>query len=66
MMTTDSNVWTPGLTLTSDLIFDVTKKYAVDTDRIYGMGQSQGGMANIAISDKYPDFFAAQLLVACQ
>lgn len=30
------------------------------------MGQSQGGMANIAISDKYPDFFAAQLLVACQ
>lgn len=66
MMTTDSNVWTPGLTLTWDLIFDVTKKYAVDTDRIYGMGQSQGGMANIAISDKYPDFFAAQLLVACQ
>ena len=66
MMTTDSNVWTPGLTLTSDLIFDVTKKYAVDTDRIYGMGQSQGGMANIAISDKYSDFFAAQLLVACQ
>lgn len=66
MMTTDSNVWTPGLTLTWDLIFDVTKKYAVDTGRIYGMGQSQGGMANIAISDKYPDFFAAQLLVACQ
>ena len=66
MMITDSNTWTPGLTLTSDLIFDVSKKYAVDTDRIYGMGQSQGGIANIAISDKYPDFFAAQLLVACQ
>ena len=26
----------------------------------------QGGMANIAISDKYPDLFAAQFLVACQ
>ena len=23
-------------------------------------------MANIAISDRYPDFFAAQYLVACQ
>lgn len=33
---------------------------------IYGTGQSQGGMTNIAISDKYPDLFAGQLLVACQ
>mgnify|MGYP001010952422 FL=1 len=30
------------------------------------MGQSQGGMTNIAISDKYPDLFAGQLLAACQ
>ena len=66
MMTTDENVWTPGLTLTSNLIFDVINKYNVDKNRIYGTGQSQGGMANIAISDKYPDLFAAQYLVACQ
>ena len=50
----------------TDLIHDVTNTYAVDTNRIYGTGQSQGGMANIAISDKYPDLFAAQFLVACQ
>lgn len=37
-----------------------------DFNRIYGTGQSQGGMSNIAISDRYPDFFAAQYLVACQ
>lgn len=66
MMTTDENVWTKGLTLVTDLIHDVTNTYAVDTNRIYGSGQSQGGMANIAISDKYPDLFAAQFLVACQ
>ena len=66
MMTTDDNVWTPGLQLVSELIFDATKRFSVDPERIYGTGQSQGGMANIAISDRYPDFFAAQLLVACQ
>ncbi len=66
MMTTDENVWTPGLTLVTSLIFDTIDKYKVDRNRIYGTGQSQGGMANIAISDKYPDLFAAQYLVACQ
>ena len=66
MMTTDENVWTPGLTLVSELLFNAIDKYSVDKDRIYGTGQSQGGMTNIAISDKYPDLFAAQYLVACQ
>ena len=66
MLTTDENVWTPGLTLVSDLLFDVIDRYSVDENRLYGTGQSQGGMTNIAISDKYPDLFAAQWLVACQ
>lgn len=66
MLTTDSNTWTDGLTLITNLLFDVIKNYSVDTSRIYGTGQSQGGMTNIAISDKYPELFAAQLLVACQ
>ena len=66
MMTTDENVWTPGLTLVTNLLNDIINHYSVDQNRIYGTGQSQGGMANIAISDKYPDLFAAQWLVACQ
>ena len=66
MMTTDENVWTDGLELVTNLLFDVIKNYAVDERRIYGTGQSQGGMTNIAISDKYPELFAAQFLVACQ
>lgn len=66
MMTTDENKWTDGLTLISRLLFDVMGRYSVDMNRIYGTGQSQGGMTNIALSDKYPDLFAGQLLVACQ
>ena len=66
MMTTDENIWTDGLELITNLLFDVIENYSVDKNRIYGTGQSQGGMTNIAISDKYPDLFAAQLLVACQ
>ena len=66
MMTTDENVWTDGLTLITNLLFDVIKNYSVDESRIYGTGQSQGGMTNIAISDKYPELLAAQILVACQ
>lgn len=66
MMTTDKNEWTPGLTLAWDTIQHVVTSYAVDTHRIYGTGQSQGGMSNIAMADRHPDFFAAQYLVACQ
>lgn len=66
MLTTDDNVWTPGLTLVTHLLQNVIDNYSVDKNRIYGTGQSQGGMTNIAISDRYPDLFAAQYLVACQ
>ena len=58
--------WTDGLTLVKSLIDYVVEEYRVDEYRIYGTGQSQGGMATIAISSKYPDFYAAQYLVACQ
>ncbi|MCR5606231.1 MAG: hypothetical protein K6F69_05370 [Treponema sp.] len=65
-LTTDENVWTEGLTAVDNLLHFVIKEYAVDTNRIYGTGQSQGCMTNIALSDKYPELFAAQFLVAGQ
>lgn len=65
-LTTDDNVWTDGLTLVSDLLHYVIEEYSVDENRIYGTGQSQGCMTNIALSDRYPDLFAAQILVAGQ
>lgn len=66
MMTTDANQWTKGLTLAYNTIQHIISTHKVDRNRIYGTGQSQGGMTNIAISDKYPDFFATQYLVACK
>jgi len=60
MMTTDKNEWTPGLTLVDNLLHHVIATYPIDKNRTYGSGQSQGGMANIAISDKHPDLFTAQ------
>lgn len=52
--------------ITVDLIKDLMKKYAIDADRLYDTGQSMGGMTSIALDIKYPHFFAASLLVACQ
>ena len=66
MLTTDDHVWNDGLTMMNNLFDYIIDTYNVDESRIYGTGQSQGGMMTIAISDKYPDFYAAQYLVACQ
>lgn len=66
MLTTDTHEWNQGLTLMKSLFDYILETYSVDESRIYGTGQSQGGMMTIAISDKYPDFYTAQYLVACQ
>lgn len=65
-LTTDDYVWTQGLTAVHNLLQHIIDTYAVDRNRIYGTGQSQGCMTNIALSDRYPDLFAAQYLVAGQ
>ena len=65
-LTEDTYQWSTGLTLVSNLIFHILDEYRVDESRVYGTGQSQGGMTAIALSDKYPDLYRAQLLVACQ
>lgn len=58
--------WTNGLALLKEMMDDVVANYRVDVERIYGTGQSQGGMATIAVSSFYPNFYAAVYLVACQ
>lgn len=65
-LTEDTHEWSTGLTLVSNLIFYIMEEYNVDVSRVYGTGQSQGGMTAIALSDKYPELYRAQLLVACQ
>ena len=48
------------------LIDSVVSQYSIDKNRLYTTGQSMGCMLSIAINIKYPDLFAASLLVAGQ
>ena len=48
------------------LVNSVASKYSVDKNRMYTTGQSFGCMLSLAIMIKYPDLFAASMLVAGQ
>ncbi|TKW67413.1 MAG: hypothetical protein DI616_07140 [Paracoccus denitrificans] len=52
--------------ITVRLIAALQQEYSIDPDRIYTTGQSGGCMTSIALNIKYPDLFAASLLVAGQ
>ena len=65
-LVTDDYVWTPGLTLVYNLLQHILATYRIDKNRVYGTGQSQGCMTNIALSCAHPDLFTAQFLVAGQ
>lgn len=44
----------------------IVEKYSIDKDRIYTTGQSMGCMSSCELNVRYPDLFAASLLVAGQ
>lgn len=52
--------------VTVRLLHDLGTRYRIDDNRIYATGQSGGCMTSIALNIKYPDLFAASLLVAGQ
>jgi predicted peptidase len=56
----------PWLETIKELLDDVVSRYNIDKDRIYTTGQSQGCMASCELNVRYPDNFAASLLVAGQ
>jgi predicted peptidase len=62
----DNSQTTEPMDITVDLVKDLEKQYSIDPNRLYNTGQSMGGMTSIAMDIKYPDMFAASLLVACQ
>lgn len=62
----DASETTAHLHATINLARALIAQYKIDARRIYATGQSGGGMMSIAMNIKYPDFFAASLLVACQ
>lgn len=49
-----------------DLIDSLSGQYSIDKNRLYATGQSMGCMNELGISIKYPDIFAAMMLVAGQ
>ena len=62
----DTSTASPYLDATLNLIRALIQAYPIDDKRLYTTGQSGGGMMSIAMNIKYPDFFAASYLVACQ
>ena len=49
--------------LTKRFIDYLSGEYAVDTDRIYGTGQSMGCMTTLILASEYPDLYAACMFV---
>ena len=49
--------------LTKRFIDYMSEEYAVDTDRIYGTGQSMGCMTTLILASEYPDLYAACMFV---
>lgn len=66
VMTDDNSNVSVDMDITVDLIKQLMTHYSIDANRLYNTGQSMGGMTSIAMDIKYPDLFAASLLVACQ
>lgn len=62
----DSSKATIDVDVAVDLLKSLMNQYSIDANRLYNTGQSMGGMTSIALNIKYPDLFAASLLVACQ
>ena len=65
-LTRDDFVAAPMLETVKELLDDVVSRYSIDKNRIYTTGQSQGCMASCELNVRYPDYFAASLLVAGQ
>lgn len=62
----DNSETTDDLDTTVSLINSLESQYSIDKNRLYTTGQSMGCMSSIALNIKYPDLFAASLLVAGQ
>jgi predicted peptidase len=62
----DNSEATRHLDITVDLVKAVVGQFNIDRNRVYTTGQSMGCMASIVMLIKYPDLFAAALLVAGQ
>ena len=56
----------PELETIKELLDKIIAENPVDPDRVYTTGQSQGCMSSCELNVRYPDFFAASMLVSGQ
>lgn len=66
IVASENNQTSDMLDTTINLIKALCEEFHIDTRRLYTTGQSGGGMLSMAMNVKYPHFFAASFLVACQ
>ena len=65
-VTSDNFTVSYGLPATLQLIDTLLEDYAIDTNRIYGIGQSQGGMMLEAIAAQRDNFLAGIWAIGCE
>lgn len=65
-LTNDDNEAAPEIEDIKGLLDKVIAEHSVDPERIYATGQSQGCMASCELNLRYPDLFAASMLVSGQ
>lgn len=65
-VTTDDFKMSSWVDTVYHLIKQLPTEYSIDTNRLYTTGQSGGCMTSLALDVKYPDLFAASMLVAGQ
>lgn len=63
-LTNNDYTCSPQLETIKELLDSLQETYSIDADRIYTTGQSQGCMASFELNIRYPDYFAAALLVS--
>jgi predicted peptidase len=65
-LTRDDFTVSPEFEIIKELLDDVVSRNRIDKNRIYATGQSQGCMASCELNVRYPEYFAASLLVSGQ
>lgn len=63
-LTTNAHTADPMIETIKSMLDSVVDRFSIDRDRIYATGQSQGCMAMCELNIRYPEYFAASMLVS--
>lgn len=63
-LTSNDHQASPKLEVIKRLLDSIVERFSIDRGRIYATGQSQGCMASCELNIRYPEYFAASMLVS--